>query len=104
MTGPSDSTSSPMAPSLAAWAITSSSETASVESGATRTGSTPVGANVEVGVTTVIVARTSSAPGLASTSVRSPAPLVSPSSRLVVAGSAWAGSQSWPVAPEPSSS
>ena len=47
-------------------------------------------------VTTLIVARTSSAPGLASTSVRSPAPLARPSSRLVVAGSAWAGSQSWP--------
>ncbi len=93
-----------MAPSLAACASTSSRETASVESGATRTASTPVGANVDVGVTTVTVARTSSAPGLESTSVRSPAPLVSPSSRLVVAGSACAGSQSWPLAPDPSSS
>ena len=102
MTGPLDSTSSPMAPSLAAWASTSSRETASVESGATRTASTPVGANVEVGVTTVRVARTSSAPGLDSTRVRSPAPLASPSSRLAVAGSSCDGSQSWPLAPDPS--
>ena len=95
VTGPVGSTSSPMAPSLAAWASTSSSETDSVESGATRTGSTPVGEKVELGVTTLTVARTSSAPGLASTRVRSPAPAAGRATVGDVAGSACEGSQSW---------
>ena len=93
-----------MAPSLAAWASTSSRETASVESGATRTGSTPVGANVEVGVTTLTVARTSSAPGLASTSVRSPGALGQAEQQV---GGGRLGLRGQPVgrgAPDPSSS
>ena len=104
MTGPVASTRSPVAPPWTACFRTSSSETASVVSGATRTSSTPAGANTEVGRDDLDGDAHLVGAGVGEHERALAGPLRQPEQKVRVAGSAWAGSQSWVRVPAPSSS